>query len=916
MTLARLLGEALAADGLPSTGDVIAVSLPFLRDIGALHHDGLVASLRGAGSIEYDGSAVRLASSVGQAPRRHDAILRRLDPERPVSGVEVTSRLDLDTGDGDRRTVMSLDVFDDESGAPDRPMFVVGYRAWEQWHDHHDELTDIHIAGQVIATYALGLDLDLPAAVHELAVRSRRIGTLNPHLHPVVAGVLSEMLSPERHRRPPDLVDVIARLEHHRELPADLDLTEAYRSDGGWQDAVLGILRERVFDVSRRNRALYFRPTANTVSLTEASVPLLLDVQRVRTVDLLTWSGAGADALRSGRPVDLEQWCRFEEAPHLAPSLDTLITNERKLRAEHGHGRLLLIAAFLRWVEPDTGDVVSSPLLTSPVELRRRKGVRDRYVVQIDGDRLDVNPVLRHVFRSRFGVSMPEHIDGDHDSIVALVGDLETAVRSTDPSVRIELVDTPRVTLIRRRAQLRVDAYRRRRAQAAVNQGRWRRQDHSYDHDDWRPLGLALYRRFVRPTELPMRLLGGAPPRPLGPQAMAASARSGSAGMERQQTSYSVSTGDVHAHRWEVDLCAVTLASLGSRRTNLVRDYDSVLRKRADGTNGDDPQPAMTSFEAIFTPDPRAATVEPVTPFSIDQPLVLPADDAQAQAVRRAVGGQSFIVQGPPGTGKSQTITNLIANLVAEGKRVLFVCEKRAALDVVAHRLQQVGLGELVVIVHDSQLDRRAVITDLGATYEKWLDAGDDDRVVRREAALAAVREILDPLERTFVELTDARGGRSSLASLVERLVQLRAQDVGVAPSLPPDLDKSTWAAARPSIDRVVAEMAAAGHHAPLGRCAPLRMAPGRLVDTDPIVVTRDVGSALVRAVSALDAALAARVPMGAITIGSLGSLTDAMPLLIAVHERRADSVLDRSSSAHVELRSARSRLAELGAAS
>ena len=69
------------------------------------------------------------------------------------------------------------------------------------------------------------------------------------------------------------------------------------------------------------------------------------------------------------------------------------------------------------------------------------------------------------------------------------------------------------------------------------------------------------------------------------------------------------------------------------------------------------------------------------------------ADASQLKAIGDAVAGRTFVLEGPPGTGKSQTITNLLARAIAEGKRVLFVAEKRAALDVVKSRLDAVGMG-------------------------------------------------------------------------------------------------------------------------------------------------------------------------------------------------------------------------------
>ncbi|MFC5928965.1 DUF4011 domain-containing protein [Cryobacterium melibiosiphilum] len=79
----------------------------------------------------------------------------------------------------------------------------------------------------------------------------------------------------------------------------------------------------------------------------------------------------------------------------------------------------------------------------------------------------------------------------------------------------------------------------------------------------------------------------------------------------------------------------------------------------------------------------------------------VPGDSSQLAAVAEAVAGRTFVLEGPPGTGKSQTITNLLTRAVADGKKVLFVAEKRAALQVVQKRLEEVGMGAFALDLHD-----------------------------------------------------------------------------------------------------------------------------------------------------------------------------------------------------------------------
>ena len=98
--------------------------------------------------------------------------------------------------------------------------------------------------------------------------------------------------------------------------------------------------------------------------------------------------------------------------------------------------------------------------------------------------------------------------------------------------------------------------------------------------------------------------------------------------------------------------------------------------------------------------------------------LPLTADSSQMKAIRDALDGKSFVMQGPPGTGKSQTITNIIANAIYRGKKVLFVSEKKAALEVVQKRLESIGLGPMCLELHSNKAKKSIVLSKLQATLE------------------------------------------------------------------------------------------------------------------------------------------------------------------------------------------------------
>lgn len=89
------------------------------------------------------------------------------------------------------------------------------------------------------------------------------------------------------------------------------------------------------------------------------------------------------------------------------------------------------------------------------------------------------------------------------------------------------------------------------------------------------------------------------------------------------------------------------------------------------------------------------------------------ADSSQLEAVVETEQGRSFVLFGPPGTGKSQTITNLIANAVYHGKRVLFVAQKKAALEVVQSRLENIGLAPFCLELHSNKMDKKNFLAQL-----------------------------------------------------------------------------------------------------------------------------------------------------------------------------------------------------------
>lgn len=97
---------------------------------------------------------------------------------------------------------------------------------------------------------------------------------------------------------------------------------------------------------------------------------------------------------------------------------------------------------------------------------------------------------------------------------------------------------------------------------------------------------------------------------------------------------------------------------------------------------------------------------------------IVDCDSSQALAVHEVRRGRDMVIQGPPGTGKSQTIANIIAAALGDGKRVLFVAEKMAALEVVKRRLDATGVGDACLELHSNKANKRALLDELRRTWE------------------------------------------------------------------------------------------------------------------------------------------------------------------------------------------------------
>ncbi len=166
-----------------------------------------------------------------------------------------------------------------------------------------------------------------------------------------------------------------------------------------------------------------------------------------------------------------------------------------------------------------------------------------------------------------------------------------------------------------------------------------------------------------------------------------------------------------------------------------------------------------------------------------------PQDAYQEHTLRVVKDGRSVVVQGPPGTGKSQLIANLIADGIASGKKILMVCQKRVALDVVYDRLKKIGLEDFLGLIHDFRNDRKTVYEKIARQIDHIEDFKTQNRsvdVIQLERRFLQVCHTIDQLVEELEEfrksLFDERESGISIKELYltsrphEKFVDLRQQ--------------------------------------------------------------------------------------------------------------------------------------------
>ena len=220
-------------------------------------------------------------------------------------------------------------------------------------------------------------------------------------------------------------------------------------------------LRDRLFEINRRNRLIYFRETGATVNLTVGSMPNVIDHKTIKPGQLFYLNGR----IDLKRPIDLNAWLQFQDYGFLAASLDRIRLDAQHDAREYGFSQLRLVVAFLRWTNlkeaPD--ERINSPLILVPATLTSRKGVKDSFRLDVRPAEAEINPALRYHLRKLYDIRLPETVDAaDMDAIRALHADLAQQLEQSAKGVELALIETPRIMLVHRTARRKLDDFRRR----------------------------------------------------------------------------------------------------------------------------------------------------------------------------------------------------------------------------------------------------------------------------------------------------------------------------------------------------------------------------------------------------------------------------------------------------------------------
>ncbi len=776
-TTFRTFLETAFDNGKYATDDVIAFVFPLFEEVLSFHELNKVGPFNKEETLFITDNRLDIDENLTSRPTYNIAKITELLKSINVKHLDIVAieKLEADVEQGTYHAeTMHLHL--DQNSEVTYPAYLLGYGCYEMLLNHHDAQTDIFCLGLVLGSMALGLNLydkeDLEIFTH---YRQNPV-QYNSRIHPTISALIKEMTELDRAKRSQDLYDVIQRLRFYRDY--DIEKQVDLSNIPGWVNKelkersqfILNKLRNRLFDTSRRNRLLFYKPNTRFVNLTVSSVPMVLHYQSIRPDLLFTWNSDISSKVKGMKEIVLNKYLRFEDHTYLPSSLDKIRVESQRDIQEYGFSQLKLVITFLNWhnLKEDASERIQSPLLMIPVALKKTKRLKeDHYTMQVMDNAAEVNPVLANQLRELYGIKLPDFVDLDEMSVAQFYQILKSQIDSSNQGIQLHFIEKPLIKLVHSTAKQTVGNYRKRLRKSSALES-YKNIAYNYQTEHFKPLGLEIFKQRIelKPSFLEFLINDDIK--------LSSQHLTGSNSNNREL--YELTENANNPYSWDFDTCNIVLGNFNYKKMSLVRDYNHVI----------DHNVHHQVFESLFNNQPKQFKEHNINLNKVeDWNHVITADPTQTKAILQSRTGDSYIIQGPPGTGKSQTITNLIADYLAQGKNILFVCEKRAALDVVFHRLKQNDLDELCCYIHDSQGDKREFIKNLKTTYEDFIHHKKDLQLIKQTRidlinSLNQHLAVLQQFHEAHNEIPESAG--LPLHRLIDRVIELKDQILPLQP--------------------------------------------------------------------------------------------------------------------------------------
>ena len=748
--------------GLFANDDVVSVMLPLLQTVAKIHNQGKVAGLDKLENIFVTDEKLNIISDEFQIQNNASRFTYFFSNQSKTFAISSEVFQKVAVGEDDTTEEYFDQSVQSSDEAISKPMYLKNYDCFEFAFNHHDPISDIYVLGMIMASQALNLDFTDVDDLNEFVSNRKSMVFINSKIHPAIANIILGMTQLDRKNRWKDLNEIIEKLKNYRDYnpETEYDISKIIQpKKTSKQRYIQEKLRNRLFDNSRRNRLLYYKPNLKFLNLTIASVPQVLNYKNIDPNSLFYWNTEISKKICNNSSISLNKYLRFEDNPYIVPTLDKIRLEANKDVNEYGFSQLKLVLCFLNWynTKENATEKIETPFLLTPINLTKKKGVKDEFTLEFVDDDLEINPVLANMLQDLYGIKLPERIELSETSIAEVFQLLKHQIESNNSGITLENIDKPRIKLIHTQAQSTLHQFNKRtskrKAVADI-----KNIPYSYSQDDFQPFGLQLFKQYIEDEASGLEFLIDSDIK-LKPKLF-------SENKTIDREFYTLDEGEVNPFIWEFDTCNMVIGNFNYKKMSLVRDYNQVIENNLNSQ----------VFDHLFADlSQRNFKTETDSVNSFTKTYnVVASDPTQNKAVLLSEAGENYIIQGPPGTGKSQTIANLVANFVANGKKILFVCEKRAALDVVFYRLKNQGLDELCCLIHDSQSDKKEFVLNLKSTYESFTKAKKTFTSTRQERDIvtASLQKELDILQdfHQFMKFKN-NNSVSSIKDILEILV-------------------------------------------------------------------------------------------------------------------------------------------------